>query len=155
MQFARNTSRPMISIYRNIHNVCKSYTITIAVFKIHNHHDYFIIKMHYISCFLNLFWRGTIVSYYYYLCKNKANQQNDLCKQKECSIWFVMEETRNRPNDKLPTIWQSDPKNKYHAINSVYYSLSIQVYITFLSIHVDIIIHIVLLCLLCCILFNF
>lgn len=43
------------------------------------------------------------------------------------------------------------PKNKYHAINSVYYIFSIQVYITFLSIHVHIIIHIVLLWLLGCI----
>lgn len=50
-----------------------------------------------------------------------------------------------QPSDK---VGHSDPKNKYHAINSVYYIFSIQVYITFLSIQVHIIIHIVLLCLL-------
>lgn len=53
-----------------------------------------------------------------------------------------------QPSDK---VGHSDPKNKYHAINSVYYIFSIQVYITFLSIQVHIIIHIVLLCLLGCI----
>lgn len=52
-------------------------------------------------------------------------------------------------------VGHSDPKNKYHAINSVYYIFSIQVYITFLSIQVHIIIHIVLVCLLVCIFFIF
>ncbi len=55
-----------------------------------------------------------------------------------------------QPSDK---VGHSDPKNKYHAINSVYYIFSIQVYITFLPIQVHIIIHIVLLCLLGCISF--
>lgn len=55
-----------------------------------------------------------------------------------------------QPSEK---VGHSDPKNKYHAINSVYYIFSIQVYITFLSIQVHIIIHIVLLCLLGCISF--
>lgn len=57
-----------------------------------------------------------------------------------------------QPSDK---VGHSDPENKYHAINSVYYIFSIQVYITFLSIQVHIIIHIVLLCLLGCISFIF
>lgn len=45
------------------------------------------------------------------------------------------------------TVGHSDPKKKYHAIYSVYYIFSIQVYITFLSIQVHTVIHIVLLCL--------
>lgn len=57
-----------------------------------------------------------------------------------------------QPSDK---VGHSDPKNKHHALNSVYYIFSIQVYITFLSIQVHIIIHIVLLCLLGCISFIF
>lgn len=65
---------------------------------------------------------------------------------------------RNRPNISFQPsdrVGHSDPKNKYHAINSVYYIFSIQVYITFLSIQVHIIIHTVLLCLLGCISFIF
>jgi len=50
-----------------------------------------------------------------------------------------------KPSDKS---WSLRPY-KYHAINSVYYSFSIQVY-DILSIQVHIIIHIVLLCLLGC-----
>lgn len=56
------------------------------------------------------------------------------------------------PSDK---VGHSDPKNKYHAINSVYYIFSIQVYITFLSIQVHTVLHIVLLCLIGCISFIF
>lgn len=64
---------------------------------------------------------------------------------------LVVAETRDRPDVQLSThqILQSPPKikqkkQKYHAINSVYYILSIQVYTTFLSIHVHTVIHIVI-----------
>lgn len=103
--------------------------------------------------FLKPFCRGTIEIVTTMICvKIKPNQQNDLYKTKSersSSFGGFLE------RDWLPTIWQSDPKNKYHAINSVYYIFSIQVYITFLSIHVHIIIHIVLLCLLGCLFFIF
>lgn len=75
--------------------------ITMAVFKIHYHHDYFIIKMHYISCFLNLLKGKIWNSYYYALCKNKTRPTKpSLQKQTggECSVCFS-EEPRNRPND--------------------------------------------------------
>lgn len=69
-------------------------------------------------------------------------------------FWGTQEQTQWLASNHLTKGGHSDPKNKYHAINSVYYIFSIQVYITFLSIQVHIIIHIVLLCLLGCI-FHF
>lgn len=97
--------------------------------------------------------------------KIKPNQQNGFFfffflqnKENAASFFSFFFPRRNpgtdpmissQPSDK---VGRSNPTNKYHAINSVYYIFSIQVYITFLSIQVHIVIHIVLLCLLGCIL---
>lgn len=70
--------------------------------------SFFIIKMHYISCFLNLFGEGGAGnwnSYYYDLCKNKnkATKQS-LTKKKNGErslVVVVVAETRNRPHDQL------------------------------------------------------
>lgn len=108
----------------------------------------FIIKMHYISCFLNPFGGGKNWNNYYDLCKNKNKVTKSLPKQNRTQRLVVVAETE--PMISFQTIRSSNPhpnkkkRNKYHAINSVYYSFSIQVYITFLSIHIHTVIHIVL-----------
>lgn len=86
------------------------------------------------------------------LCKNITKPTESSLQNKEYSV-VVLEEPRKQTIEKKkkphPTlcfqlsekVGHSDPKNKYHALNSVYYIFSIQVYITFLSIQVNIITH--------------
>lgn len=121
-----------------------------VVLKIRYHHDCFIIKMHYISCFLNLLEENNWNSYYYDLCKNKSKPtEGSLQKQQKTQrldFGGTPEQTQWFASINLTKGGHSDPTNKDHAVNSVYDIFSIQVYITFLSIQVHIIIHNVLLC---------
>lgn len=130
-----------------------------VVLKIRYHHDCFIIKMHYISCFLNLLEENNWNSYYYDLCKNKSKPtEGSLQKQQKTQrldFGGTPEQTQWFASIHLTKGGHSDPTNKDHAVNSVYDIFSIQVYITFLSIQVHIIIHNVLLCFFRSYLFQF
>lgn len=137
----------------------KWHNVTMAVFKIHNHHGnfFFIIKMHYISCFLNLFWRGggggNNWNSYYDLCKNKNKNKTISYKTRSNAVSFCGRKRRHTrwppfkppgPASPTPKFEKQKQKQKYHAINSVYYISPYRFYITFLSIHVHRVIHIVL-----------
>lgn len=95
-----------------------------------------------IFCFLKHFWRGAAERVTNKICvKIKPKQQNQIYRTKRTyRPRQSMTQGRVRPKKKNKT---KKPKKKTnHAINSVYYRF----YITFLSIHIHIIIHTVLWC---------
>lgn len=115
---------------------CVKRDVTVAIFQIQYDCDYFIIKMHYSSCFLNLLG-GTIEIVSTIICvKIRQKQQKDVLQNNtENAASFLLLRGHSERNQQSASNHLTEQK---YAITSVYYIFSIQVYITFLSIQVHI-----------------